>query len=44
VPGWVFNGPNRLYAGQGKREPVDEIRHEHDPNSPYQLDPPAAAA
>jgi len=37
-PGWVFNGPNRLYAGHGKTEPVDEIRHELDPNSPYQLD------
>jgi len=23
-PGLVFNGPNRLYAGQGKKEPVDE--------------------
>lgn len=38
VPGWVFNAPNRLYAGQGKREPVDEIRHEQDPASPYTLD------
>ena len=28
VPGLVFNGPNRLYAGWGKKEPVDEIRHE----------------
>lgn len=28
VPGLVFNAPNRLYAGRGKREPVDEIRHE----------------
>jgi dTDP-4-dehydrorhamnose 3,5-epimerase len=28
VPGWVFNAPNRLYAGWGKKEPVDEIRHE----------------
>lgn len=43
VPGWVFNGPNRLYAGHGKREPVDEIRHEHDANSPYRLDRPGAA-
>jgi dTDP-4-dehydrorhamnose 3,5-epimerase len=25
---WVVNFPNRLYAGAGKREPVDEIRHE----------------
>ena len=34
-PSWVFNAPNRLFAGHGKREPVDEIRHEHDRNSPY---------
>lgn len=37
-PGWVFNGPNRLYAGEGKKEPVDEIRHEDDPTGPFQLD------
>lgn len=35
--GWVFNAPNRLYAGEGKREPVDEIRHEDDGASPYRL-------
>lgn len=40
VPGWVFNAPNRLYAGRHKRDPVDEIRHEHVANSPYRLDPP----
>lgn len=28
VPGLVLNAPNRLYAGPGKRDPVDEIRHE----------------
>jgi dTDP-4-dehydrorhamnose 3,5-epimerase len=28
VPGLVFNAPNRLFAGRGKKEPVDEIRHE----------------
>jgi dTDP-4-dehydrorhamnose 3,5-epimerase len=28
VPGLVFNSPNRLYAGHGKKELVDEIRHE----------------
>jgi dTDP-4-dehydrorhamnose 3,5-epimerase len=27
-PGFVVNCPNRLYAGPGKRYPVDEIRHE----------------
>ena len=37
VPGWVLNCPNRLFRGEGKREPVDEIRHEHDPDSPFQL-------
>jgi dTDP-4-dehydrorhamnose 3,5-epimerase len=36
--GWVFNGPNRLYAGFGKREPVDEIRHEDKAESVYRLD------
>jgi dTDP-4-dehydrorhamnose 3,5-epimerase len=28
IPGLVFNAPNRLYAGWGKQQPVDEIRHE----------------
>ena len=36
--GIVFNAPNRLFAGQGKREPVDEIRHEESGDSPFQLD------
>jgi dTDP-4-dehydrorhamnose 3,5-epimerase len=36
--GWVFNGPNRLYAGHGKKEPVDEIRFEEVADSPYHLD------
>jgi dTDP-4-dehydrorhamnose 3,5-epimerase len=38
VPGWVFNAPNRLYAGPGRRDPVDEIRHEDQAESPYQFD------
>lgn len=37
VPGMVFNAPNRLFAGEGKKEPVDEIRHESDPDSPYRI-------
>lgn len=37
-PGIVHNFANTLYAGKGKKEPVDEIRHEHDPQSPFQLD------
>ncbi len=35
--GWVVNLPNRLYAGEGRREPVDEIRHEEDASSPFRL-------
>lgn len=38
TPGWVYNGPNQLYAGPGKQHPVDEIRHEDEANSPYLLD------
>ncbi len=38
VPGWVFNCPDRLYAGQGRSEPVDEIRHEDRADSPFLLD------
>jgi dTDP-4-dehydrorhamnose 3,5-epimerase len=37
VPGWVFNLPNQLYAGEGRKEPVDEIRHEDIPSSPFLL-------
>lgn len=37
-PGWVINLPNRLYAGKGRKELVDEIRYESNPNSPFQLD------
>lgn len=33
----IFNCPNRLYAGWGKKEPVDEIRHEDDVDSSFQL-------
>ena len=36
--GWVFNGANRLYKGWNRQEPVDEIRHEEQKDSPYQLD------
>src|SRR5262249_950343 len=37
-PGIVFNAPNRLYKGPGKKEPVDEIRHEESATSPFKLD------
>lgn len=36
--GLIFNAPNRLYAGKGRSEPVDEIRHEDDPDTSYRLD------
>ena len=36
--GWVFNAANQLYAGWLKQEPVDEIRHEADADSPYKLE------
>ncbi len=38
VEGWVFNAPNRLYAGKDKKEKVDEIRYENDPQSPFIMD------
>ncbi|MBV6458833.1 MAG: hypothetical protein HONBIEJF_01971 [Fimbriimonadaceae bacterium] len=34
---FVVNFPDRLYAGWGKKEEVDEIRHESDDNSPFKL-------
>jgi dTDP-4-dehydrorhamnose 3,5-epimerase len=36
--GWAFNFSNRLYAGEGRKERVDEIRHENDPNTVFVLD------
>lgn len=38
VDGIVFNCPNQLYMGQNKKEPIDEIRHEDDPQTPYRID------
>lgn len=32
---YVLNFPDALYAGKGKKGPVDEIRHEDDPDSPF---------
>ncbi|MCA1996551.1 MAG: dTDP-4-dehydrorhamnose 3,5-epimerase, partial [Armatimonadetes bacterium] len=34
---FVLNFPDRLYRGPGKSEPVDEIRHENDPQSRFRL-------
>jgi dTDP-4-dehydrorhamnose 3,5-epimerase len=36
-PGLVFNCPNRLFRGPGRKAPVDEIRHEDDPDTPFRL-------
>ena len=38
VDGWVINCANQLYRGQGRQEPVDEIRHEADPGTIYRVD------
>lgn len=37
-PGLVVNLPDKLYAGEGKKEKVDEIRHENDPDSAFNMD------
>ncbi|MEX0820716.1 MAG: dTDP-4-dehydrorhamnose 3,5-epimerase family protein [Rhodothermales bacterium] len=34
----IVNCPNRLYAGENKQGPVDEIRHEDRPDSPFKID------
>jgi dTDP-4-dehydrorhamnose 3,5-epimerase len=36
--GVVINCPNRLYMGEGKREPIDEIRHEDDPDTIFRME------
>lgn len=36
--GWSMNFPNRLYGGKMRKEPVDEIRHETDPEAPFRMD------
>ncbi|HVU26910.1 MAG TPA: dTDP-4-dehydrorhamnose 3,5-epimerase family protein [Verrucomicrobiae bacterium] len=35
VSGLVVTVTSLLFKGEGRREPVDEIRHELNPNSPY---------
>lgn len=37
VPGLVVTVTSALYRGPGRKEPVDEIRHELDPASPYRF-------
>jgi dTDP-4-dehydrorhamnose 3,5-epimerase len=36
--GIVINCPNRLYRGEGYKSPVDEIRHEDDPDTIFRMD------
>jgi dTDP-4-dehydrorhamnose 3,5-epimerase len=36
--GMVINCPNRLFMGEGKKEEIDEIRHEDDPETIYLID------
>ncbi|MGA7162061.1 MAG: dTDP-4-dehydrorhamnose 3,5-epimerase family protein [Bacteroidota bacterium] len=38
VEGTVINLPNKLFAGRGKKDPVDVIRHENRPDTFFQLD------
>ena len=38
VDGVVINCPNRLYRGEGRRESVDEIRHEDDRGTRFRID------
>ncbi len=38
IDGMVINCPNRLYMGEGKSEPIDEIRHEDDPQTIFRMD------
>jgi dTDP-4-dehydrorhamnose 3,5-epimerase len=38
VDGVIVNAPNRLYAGQARKEVVDEIRHEEQAGSVYLMD------
>jgi len=37
IPALSLNFPDKLYRGEGKKEEVDEIRWEKDPNSPYKI-------
>jgi dTDP-4-dehydrorhamnose 3,5-epimerase len=34
---WVINLPNRLFAGEGRTQPVDEVRYEDEADSPFQM-------
>lgn len=36
--GMVLNFPDRLFAGQHKKETVDEVRYENDPETPFKIE------
>jgi dTDP-4-dehydrorhamnose 3,5-epimerase len=36
--GLVYNLPNRLFMGENRKDPVDEIRHEDAADSPFRMD------
>jgi dTDP-4-dehydrorhamnose 3,5-epimerase len=36
--GIVINCPNRLFMGENKKEQIDEIRHEDDPDTIFRID------
>ena len=38
VDGVVINCPNRLYRGEGRRQSVDEVRHEDDSRTRFRMD------
>ncbi|MFQ5498592.1 MAG: dTDP-4-dehydrorhamnose 3,5-epimerase family protein [Candidatus Zixiibacteriota bacterium] len=38
VEGIVYNAPDKLFAGEQRNEPVDEIRHEDDPTGKFRID------
>lgn len=37
IPALSINLPDKLYKGEGKKEEVDEIRWEKDPESPFKI-------
>jgi dTDP-4-dehydrorhamnose 3,5-epimerase len=37
--GMVLNFPDRLFGGWGKKEKVDEVRYENDPETPFRVGP-----
>lgn len=37
--GMVINLPDKLFGGWGKKEKVDEVRYENNPESPFRIEP-----